>query len=70
MNVSYEAACKSPSCKNVLRVYVPPLPGTERKQWCRECDQIHTYSRSDFHINRTSATPFLRWAASMAAAGD
>lgn len=69
MNVSFEANCKTPSCKNVLQMYVPPLPESQRQQWCPECDQVHTYSRGDFQRNHEATVAFNMSAASVAA-GD
>lgn len=69
MNISFEAKCKTPGCRNILRMYVAPLPEAQRQQWCSECDQVHTYSREDFQVDHASAIAFTMQAASMAA-GD
>lgn len=69
MNVSFEASCKTPSCNNVLQLYVPPLPESHRMQWCPECDQVHSYSRDDFHVNH-EANVYFNMVAANAAAGD
>ncbi len=69
MNVSFEAKCKTAGCQNVFQMYVPPLPESQRQQWCRECDQIHTYSRDDFQMNHAATVSFNMLAASVAA-GD